>query len=58
MTNDDITTSKECTKVMLCWALEKVTALTFFGKECNELLVIRYIILGVTFPLHLLVTTF
>jgi hypothetical protein len=34
----------------------KSNEVTFFRKECNELLVIRYFILGVTVPLQLLVT--
>jgi hypothetical protein len=34
----------------------KSNEVTYFRKECNELLVIRYLILGVTDPLQLLVT--
>jgi hypothetical protein len=34
----------------------KSNEVTFFRKECNELLVIRYFNLGVTVPLQLLVT--
>jgi hypothetical protein len=36
--------------------LKKGNEVTFFRKERNELLVIRYFILGVTVPLQLLVT--
>jgi hypothetical protein len=34
---------------------KKVTKYILFRKECNELLVIRYLILSVTVPLQLLV---
>jgi hypothetical protein len=34
----------------------KSNEMTFLRKECNELLVIRYFILGVTVPLQLAVT--
>jgi hypothetical protein len=36
--------------------LRKNKELPFFREECNILLVIRYLILGVTVPLQLLVT--
>jgi hypothetical protein len=37
-------------------AVLKSNEVTLFRKECNELLLIRYFILGVTVPLQLLVT--
>ncbi len=56
----DVTISKEMyethgTKHKLL-RFRKSNEVTFFSKECDELLVIRYIILGVTFPLQLRVT--
>jgi hypothetical protein len=50
----------KCAKLMLhsiiFLRLGKSNDVTFFRKKFNELLVIRYLILGVTVPLQLLVT--
>jgi hypothetical protein len=55
-----ITVSKEMYKTHVTWhylfRLRKSNKVTYFRKECNELLVICYLILGVTVPLQLLGT--
>ncbi len=57
---DVVTFSKEMFKTYVTkhnfFVFYKSNEVTFFRKECNELLVICYFILGVTVPLQLLVT--
>jgi hypothetical protein len=56
---DVLTISKEMSKTLMLhiimFAVEKSNKL-FYVKECNELPVIRYLILGVTVPQQLLIT--
>ncbi len=59
MSSDVVQFLQKCSKLMLhsiIFAVKKSNNVTFLGKECNEFLVIRYLILGVTVPLQLLVT--
>jgi hypothetical protein len=60
ISNDNVTNPLEMYKTHVkkhnFWLSRKNNEASFFRKECNELLVIRYLILSVTVPLQLLVT--